>query len=96
MSTLHRIAFERCPCLPCAAQPENIYEFGAQYFSELLAASAPKEPTVAAFPEASAVGEGDELAVKKVAEAIDIKKLTPAELEPIILRECAAGAGVNA
>ena len=64
-------------------QPENIYDFGAQYFAELLATSA---PPVAASASAVAADE-DSLGVRAVAASIDVKSLSPAELEPIVLRE---------
>lgn len=76
-----------------APQPDNIYDFGAQYFAELLATSAP--PGAAHATSASATAE-DALGVKAVAASIDIKSLTPAELEPIVLREYGAGAGGRA
>ena len=64
-------------------QPDNIYDFGAQYFAELLATSA---PPVAASASAVAADE-DSLGVRAVAASIDVKSLSPAELEPIVLRE---------
>uniref|UniRef100_A0A7S0RF79 EF-hand domain-containing protein n=1 Tax=Chlamydomonas leiostraca TaxID=1034604 RepID=A0A7S0RF79_9CHLO len=68
------------------AQPENIYEFGAQYFGDLLASGrgidAPSSRGADGAPSTSAGLES----VQTTATTLDIAKLTPAELEPLILQ----------
>ncbi|GAX81847.1 hypothetical protein CEUSTIGMA_g9275.t1 [Chlamydomonas eustigma] len=63
------------------AQPDNIYEFGAQYFSEVLAnQGAPQYQGVAD------VGPEGVETLSDVAAVLDIQNLSPAELEPIIMQ----------
>lgn len=63
-------------------QPDNIYNFGATYFADLLSATSYPENTqeIPQFP-------GDDFGVQEVAGLIDVTKLSPGELEPIILGE---------
>lgn len=62
------------------AQPDNIYEFGAQYFSALLQGPDGQDEG----PSTSGLGLGN---VATAAMAMDISKVTAGELEPMVLRE---------
>ncbi len=74
------------------AQPESIYEFAALHFQALLEQTrGSEEPAAAqdaqggaALPAAGGLDQ-----VQATAAALDIASLSPAELEPIILRACA-------
>ncbi|PNW81221.1 hypothetical protein CHLRE_07g347050v5 [Chlamydomonas reinhardtii] len=71
------------------AQPSNIYEFGARYFSGLqgqaepegLGRAAPVEPASTSHAATSKATDVEETAVM-----FDIAALTPAELEPILMK----------
>lgn len=71
------------------AQPDNIYEFGARYFQDLLKngqtgidiSQAPVQNQMQ--PAQPATGGLDH--VSETAAAIDIASLTPAQLEPLVL-----------
>lgn len=69
-------------------QPENIYDFGAKYFSDLLAQQQAGDSQTggAAYGADGRAAPGLEN-VRETATTLDIGKLTPAELEPVILRE---------
>ena len=63
-------------------EPDNIYEFGAQYFTALLQQG---QEGGDEGPSTSGLGLGN---VASAALGMDISKLSAAELEPIVLREC--------
>ncbi len=77
-----------------AVQPDNIYEFGARYFADLLEQSRGAEQShaaednEAAQQSAGTTGDATGLArVRETAQALDLATLSAAELEPIILSE---------
>ena len=70
-------------CLRLTLQPDNIYEFGAQYFQGMLSSTASK-----AAPAPQELDIGAPLDVEEAATFIDIANLTPAELEPLLMSEC--------
>jgi hypothetical protein len=73
-----------CVCL----QPDNIYEFGARYFKDLLEHSKGSQP-VSGAPAGNVQAEPASGLNKftETATTLDLTKLTAAELEPIILSE---------
>ncbi|KAL6756998.1 radial spoke protein 7 [Haematococcus lacustris] len=69
------------------AQPNNIFEFGAQYFKDLLAHSQQQAHHVTDQNSQDGVAATRGLEqVALTATTLDIAKLTPAELEPLILK----------
>ncbi|KAJ9511030.1 hypothetical protein QJQ45_002874 [Haematococcus lacustris] len=68
-------------------QPNNIFEFGAQYFKDLLAHSQQQAHHVTDQNSQDGVAATRGLEqVALTATTLDIAKLTPAELEPLILK----------
>lgn len=76
---------------PTCVQPDNIYEFGARYFQDLLQNGQTGIDISQALvqnqmqPAQPATGGLDH--VSETAAAIDIASLTPAQLEPLVLGE---------
>jgi hypothetical protein len=68
-------------------QPDNIYEFGARYFKDLLEHS--KGSQLVSAPPGNVQAEPATGLNKftETATTLDLTKLTAAELEPIILSE---------
>ncbi len=71
------------------SQPDNIYQFGAKYFADLLAEqSQSQDDAIASTQDTVNPADNHASALQRVqdtANALDIKSLSPAELEPIIL-----------
>lgn len=76
-------------CLP-RMQPSNILEFGARYFGDMLRErdGGAADTQGWAAPDVASTSAMD---VEDTATMIDIASLSPAELEPILLSECAPG-----
>jgi hypothetical protein len=76
-------------------QPDNIYEFGAQYFQQLLgqpskdAASASAHGSREGRPVTPQTVQLDTM--KEAAVAIDLSSLSPTELEQMLLRKLQVG-----
>ncbi len=68
-------------------QPDNIYEFGAQYFGALLE----QQRSGTGYGDGPSTSGGGALgSVAAAAAGIDVTSLSPAELEPIVMSEYAA------
>jgi len=65
------------------AQPDSIYEFGAQYFSQLIEEQKTGGKATGEGPSTSGAAISS---VQQAAAELDLSSLTPSELEPIILR----------
>lgn len=69
------------------AQPENIYEFGARYFSELLEQrnyAAPSAPAPSAAGPSSTSNLAND--IEDVVTNIDFAQLSPSELEQLLIK----------
>lgn len=64
-------------------QPDNIYEFGAQYFGALLESQRAGQ----GYGEGPSTSGGALGNVALTAAEIDVTSLSPAELEPLVLSE---------
>jgi hypothetical protein len=67
-------------------QPDNIYEFGAQYFGALLE----QQRSGTGYGDGPSTSGGALGSVAAAAAGIDVTSLSPAELEPIVMSEYAA------
>eukprot|EP00955_Chlamydomonas_euryale_P076420 362649-Chlamydomonas_euryale.AAC.3 len=68
-------------------QPENIYQFGAEYFANLKASGA--NGALSDMGAATKMGphEGLETGIKAAVQSSEIGSMSTNELEPILMRE---------